>query len=148
MWYTTNKKAFAAGEYMTPKVPWLTLQINSESLLFENSTTLGNECGKILRASEKGGDFTKIGIVAPTQETRDAAKLFFSTYFLYENSLPSSNYTDAERTITFTKNTFGPIPTPFNKPPFVGLSYVVNGFSVETFETIEELTNKATLNDT
>lgn len=83
MWFTSNKKAFdLGGTVMNPKRDWFTLIPNSESLLFSNATTLGQHCGKVLRVSKKGGDYHKIGIVAPTQKVRDDAKTFFEGYFL------------------------------------------------------------------
>lgn len=92
----------------------------------------------------KGTDYTKIGIVAPTQKVRDDAKIFFTNYFLPENSLPGADLSDEERTLSFTATS----PSFLSKPPFLGETYTVNGFTVETFATVEELSAGATDNDT
>lgn len=60
-----------------------------------------------------------------------------------ENSLPKGTLTKEERTLDFTD-----APAPFNVPPFKGMKYEVNGFTVETFETIDELNNGATTGET
>ena len=104
---------------------------------------MADACGKVLRGG--GGDYTKIGIVTPNDTISDYAVEFFTKYFLAENSLPD-NVTypdDKSRTVDFTSVT---IPQ-FEAFKALG-AYVVNGFTVERYPTIDELTKAATEEDT